>query len=460
MGIVMQNNQLKSTLKTLYEFADEIEKNGNYTRIGRNSLKEYLRFDLLKFLLWLSSQGKLTYDELAFVNDVLGFKYTFSEFQNFYTSLKLETTFADRLPDSFAVFAAEDDKDSTSGSSVSVLLADFYRLLGICFISSDNDATESQIYKLTEFILSLKSRSAGGSAGIKMQQAAGGETQAGSDETEIKEPRPFEEIMDEMNELVGLTEVKTDVTSLVNLVRVRELRKERGLKQAAMSMHLVFSGNPGTGKTTVARLLAEVYHSIGLLSKGHLHETDRSGLVAGYVGQTALKVKEVVEKSMGGILFIDEAYALTNNTGPNDFGSEAIAALLKAMEDHRDDLIVIVAGYTELMEEFLSSNPGLRSRFNKFIFFPDYTADELMGILSVNCKKMNLKMTKKAVITAKEFFENRVVFKEENYANGRDVRNYFEKAIISQANRIADLKEVSDEALNTIIYADVRNIKL
>ena len=234
---------------------------------------------------------------------------------------------------------------------------------------------------------------------------------------------------------------------------MRKLREENGLPNSAMSLHMVFLGNPGTGKTTVARLMAGLYAAIGALSKGQLVEVDRSGLVAGYVGQTALKTQEVIQSALGGVLFIDEAYSLASG-GENDFGREAIETLLKAMEDHRDDLVVIVAGYDEPMEKFINSNPGLQSRFNKYLYFPDYNGEELMAMFRMRCKKNGYRLTEEAETYAKEFFEDMYKNRDDNFGNGRDVRNRFEDIISRQANRLAAMEAPTKDDLMTITKED------
>ena len=267
---------------------------------------------------------------------------------------------------------------------------------------------------------------------------------------EEKEEESLEEILAKLNKLVGLENVKKDVNSLINLIQIRKIREERGIKQPDMSLHLVFSGNPGTGKTTVARLLGEIYSKLGILSKGHLVETDRSGLVAGYVGQTAIKTQDMIKEAMGGILFIDEAYSLSAAKGENDFGGEAIDTILKAMEDNREDFIVIVAGYPKLMDDFLHSNPGLESRFNKHLNFEDYNPQELFDIFVSMEEGSSLKLDKKAEEFLKGHFEDVYECRGDNFANGRYVRNIFEKVLSNQANRLVKNEDISDDDLNTL----------
>ena len=286
-------------------------------------------------------------------------------------------------------------------------------------------------------------------------QTSGGENPKEPAKTEEKKP-DFDELMGQLEDLVGLEEVKKDIKNLMNLVKVRKLRQEHELPVPPMSLHMVFLGNPGTGKTTVARLVSGLYAAIGVLSKGQLVEVDRSGLVAGYVGQTALKTQEVIKSALGGVLFIDEAYSLSSG-GENDFGREAIETILKAMEDHRDDLIVIVAGYTGPMETFISSNPGLESRFNKYFFFPDYNGEQLMAIFRKQCEKNSYTLTPEAEKAAVGLFTKLYEERGDNFGNGRDVRNCFEDMIVRQSNRVAAMENPTKEDLMAVLPEDLED---
>lgn len=264
----------------------------------------------------------------------------------------------------------------------------------------------------------------------------------------------LDELLLELNSLVGLNEVKTEIRSLVNLIKVRKMREKYCLPEIEMSYHMVFTGNPGTGKTTLARLVGKIYKELGILTHGEMTETDRSGLVAGYVGQTALKVKEVVEKAVGGVLFIDEAYALAS-TGSNDFGGEAIDTLVKLMEDHRDNLVVIVAGYTEEMKRFLKSNTGLVSRFNRFIHFPDYTTAELVEILDGMAKKAGLKLEEGLKEKVAGYLDGMSGKEKDEFGNARGIRNLFETMVVNQANRLVTMTDCSVEQLTLIKSEDI-----
>lgn len=286
------------------------------------------------------------------------------------------------------------------------------------------------------------------------QSAKTGASAASAKEETPPPPEKIEDLVKELESYIGLESVKQEVKNLINMVKVHKMRKENGLPVEDLSLHMVFSGNPGTGKTTVARIMARIYHSLGILSKGTLVEVDRSGLVAGYVGQTALKTKKVIEKALGGVLFIDEAYAL-NGGSENDFGQEAIDTVLKAMEDHREDLVVIVAGYTELMEDFIHSNPGLESRFNRFLLFEDYSLDEMMGIFRMRCDKGQYTLDADAEAAVRQFITGENTHPE-TFGNARGVRNLYERILVQQANRLAGLETVTKDDLVRLTAEDVR----
>ena len=269
---------------------------------------------------------------------------------------------------------------------------------------------------------------------------------------EIPPKEKIEDLLAELDGYVGMDAIKEEVRSLINMVQVYKLRRENDLPTTDMSLHMVFSGNPGTGKTTVARIMARIYHSLDILSKGQLVEVDRSGLVAGYVGQTALKTQKVIEKAMGGVLFIDEAYAL-NGKSENDFGQEAIDTILKAMEDHRDDLVVIVAGYTELMDRFIHSNPGLESRFNRFLMFEDYTPEQMVAIFKMQCKKGCYVLAEGTEELVRDFISEESA--DDSFGNARGVRNLFEHILVAQNNRLAKMEQVTREDLMQILPDDV-----
>lgn len=285
--------------------------------------------------------------------------------------------------------------------------------------------------------------------------AASGPADTGGPKAPIEptEPaRPIEELLEELDGLVGLAPVKAEVKLLTNLLQVQKLRTERKLPVIDTSNHLIFTGNPGTGKTTVARLLAQIYRSLGIVSTGQLVETDRSRLVAGFVGQTAIKTREVIETAVGGLLLIDEAYALARGN-ENDFGREAIDTLVKHMEDHRDDLAVVAAGYTEEMADFIDTNPGLRSRFTRTISFPDYTDDELIAIFRRLGDKGRYHPTDDAVETVRAILQQQA--RDKGFGNARFIRNVFERAVSHQAGRVVSLDNPTDDQLTTLEAVDI-----
>jgi type VII secretion ATPase EccA len=257
----------------------------------------------------------------------------------------------------------------------------------------------------------------------------------------------------ELKSLIGLERVKQDVDSLRNLIKIQAMRKQQGLPNTSVSYHCVFSGNPGTGKTTVARILAGIYKDLGILKKGHLVEVDRSKLVGEYVGQTAPKTNKVIDEALDGVLFIDEAYSLVGEG--SDYGAEAIATLLKRMEDDRDRLVVVLAGYTNEIKEFIDSNPGLQSRFNRYIQFDDYSSEELAEIFKRNLRKSRYKIKRDAFEKLQRVIERAVASGDKNFGNARYVRNLFEKVVQNQANRLARMESIGNDELSIITVDDI-----
>ena len=412
-----------------------------------NTVEGAIIDDLLSWLSYLGlSDDNITDNELEFINLLLDLDCSRQDIESLGKSDLPQLPISFRLLGEYDQFQRYLDYDSVSFCD---FLLKVFKLVGGFFIAVDGDV-ETDIQKIYEgYIITLTSELNGyapelSKADIKIKSPT---------KTVEKAEKTIDDYLEELNRLVGLDKVKKDVNSLINLVQIRKIRQERGIKQPAMSLHLVFSGNPGTGKTTVARILSKIYHEIGILSKGHLIECDRSALVGGYVGQTAIKTQEVIQNALGGILFIDEAYSLASSS-ENDYGQEAINTILKAMEDHRDDLIVIVAGYPALMDKFLSSNPGLESRFNKFIYFDDYDDTQLYEIFMLMCEDASLKLDEMADEYLRQYFKKMYETRSKNFANGRSVRNFFEEVITAQANRLAPKKDITDEELNTLTYED------
>lgn len=482
----MTDYVLKSKLDNMFKLMDDIQySNPELTKATGMTPREMLKYNLLQFVGFLfesdGTDGRL---ELDFIRDYLGTLMSINQFLNFKYGKCMDKDFINTPPRIMLYLVKHDlsgGMKAPSGRPVSKEVVELYKEIGAAYVAI-NGETVTEVANLSNYTLMLdgflknyglyftdslgrgknsqKSKNLRGgvkknvdpvaaSEGIANKKINGSEAEEDTEET-------LELLMEELNTLVGLKSVKQDLTNLINLVKIRKLREERGMKQPDITLHLVFSGNPGTGKTTVARLLAKIYKALGVVSEGQLVEVDRSNLVAGYVGQTATQTAEVVESAIGGILFIDEAYTLIKGGDEKDFGQEAVDTLLKLMEDNRDDLIVIVAGYTDKMEEFVNSNPGLKSRFNKYIFFNDYSGDELDQIFNNMAKKQEYDTDKEAAEFVKEYLTAKAKAHEENFANAREARNYLERCIERQATRIVSIENISDEQLRTLTIDDVK----
>ena len=338
--------------------------------------------------------------------------------------------------------------DQLSGTSHAPIAKTMFFRLVTAIVKADNFVSDKETYYLDTFhslLFDTASKKLDTPEVSKAQQVITAVQPGNTDD--------LDGLISSLNELVGLDNVKSDVLDLVNFLKVQQMRQSKGMTSVPISRHLVFYGNPGTGKTTVARLLAKIYKSLGIISKGHLVETDRSGLVAGYIGQTAIKVRETIKSAQGGVLFIDEAYALVSDG--QDYGQEAIETLIKFMEDYRDDLIVVVAGYTEKMGKFLSTNPGLKSRFSKYLNFEDYSPEQLTEIFQLFCNNSSFETSNNAKAKIYGVFQILHNSRDETFGNARLARNVFERIVNNQANRVIRLSNISDQVLSTIEEVDI-----
>ena len=272
---------------------------------------------------------------------------------------------------------------------------------------------------------------------------------------------PLPEHLRNLDALVGLENVKRQVADLIAYNQIQQLRTKKGLAKSNKTLHMAFLGNPGTGKTTVARIVGHMYKAIGLLSKGQFIEAGRTDLIAEYQGQTAIKVKRLINRAKGGVLFIDEAYSITENDHADSYGKESLTELTKALEDYRNDLVVIVAGYTDLMEQFFESNPGLKSRFNTFISFEDYSVDELVAIFKHTCEESDYTFDEATIIKVREWLQAKVDKKNGNFANGRVVRNLFDDVVMNQAKRLVRFRheELEKNLLEKLLPEDVPDLR-
>lgn len=467
-NIIKDSPDIQATSKGIQEMSDSLQELAGIIDMGQDacSVRELLLNALRDFLCRLAgADGVIHAWEAVLLNRLLpGFRENSFSMQWRVREMRRSGLFATRQPTILERLAALDKRFYSvltaqgTGLSGSVLLTVFSEL-GRAYLAAKGYITDAEAERFLNTVTRMERY---------YYENHFPELEYTSCASQPIETRPapqqqkqrvntgdLDSLMAELDALTGLESVKAEVRSLVYLQEMQRQRLREGLPSLTLSNHLVFSGNPGTGKTTVARLLASIYYRLGLLKEDKLTEVDRSGLVSGYVGQTALKVQEAIQKACGGILFIDEAYTLAPQSGNGpDFGQEAIDTLLKAMEDKRDELIVIVAGYTKPMERFIASNPGLKSRFNKYLHFSDYNAEELADIFRRFCSKNAYTLSPEAESVAaarlRELYEHR----GENFANAREVRNLFERVISRQAERLFHTPGANKAALTRIEAAD------
>ena len=462
---------MEKTLQEMVAICDSICMTISRLNIGgvlalSMPLKVLLHRELLEFALYLAdSDGVITQEEQDLIKDTLQLKMRADEVTTIRRSLAMQgSSYGSTRPKAMKYFILADagkkiGNDPNKYQNAQIL-TDTYKIFAEHILATKDSVNEKETNRMTQYVTMLenflKEYGVFYTNNFKVIKA-----KPLLVEKKVVDPSDqanVDKLMESLNSLVGLDRVKKDIAGIVDLIRVQKMREAKGMKTADISKHMVFYGNPGTGKTTVARLLGKIFQGLGVLKGGQLIEVDRGGLVCGYVGQTAIKTQEVIDKAMDGVLFIDEAYTLNVGKGEHDFGQEAVDTLLKAMEDNRARMIVIVAGYEEPMDEFLDSNPGLKSRFNKYIRFDDYSPEQLIKILEGMCSGKDYKLSPEARNAAIAYFDNCLKTQAENFANAREVRNFLEKAITNHATRVVGIQNPSEEDLCTIMEEDVKDI--
>ncbi len=481
------DQETQSVFNTTMSIAEKIDKYMMKNTMENVSVRELLRMDLRDFLIFLTIADRVVAkDEIRYINKSLGYTFDSDTMKSFAMGSRIiRDDFLNEPPVSLKYFLDYGKQEMIIHESkyydIKKLYMLTFQIIGEDFLASCKHLESQEVNQLTRYRFMLESAinshtKNGGvaphrpdSIPFKLKSKEEREIADSNDNVSDipfvgnvsggdKTIHDLDALLEELDSLIGLDSVKQEVRNLINLLKIVELRTKNGLKAPSVTKHFVFTGNPGTGKTTVARLLSEIYCSLGVLSKGHIVEVDRSGMVAGYMGQTAIKVKEVIDKAIGGVLFIDEAYALSNETPGGDFGQEAIDTLVKGMEDNREDMIVIVAGYPDLMDKFVKSNPGLKSRFQKTIHFPDYTAKDLYAIFLRFCKSNDYVLSNEGSIYLMEKLEQYVANSDKYFGNARDVRNFLDIAISAQANRLLEENVTDPDALMTLTPQDLSHI--